>query len=370
MGGGGGTSGKVNYPDYMKDQMYRWMGGVTPYASVTALKDASVSKKIETALTSAGKAFDSDTDFTGTANNTGEFNNYATNFRMNRAFSPNADSLFGLLKAKTDAYETTAGNRLANNITDWKSIVDFTFAEVLSSFKTDTISLDVTENDIKRMKDELADILEGSGFDSILTLYNNKVDSLQTTLDTKHYTFTEQSHTVGIAYELGDAFFNNKKAIVKNRYKADNKEIFYSLALQNLITTYSEHKSNNIKANNISHIESVTGLVKFLMNSRREILESRNLKFIGDKVMAGGMQTFYQEQNDIEINKYRWDMEIFQNGANMLASIGAGTRVPGKPSKTQSAIGGALSGAAIGAQVGGPIGAGIGAVVGGLSGLF
>jgi hypothetical protein len=69
----------------------------------------------------------------------------------------------------------------------------------------------------------------------------------------------------------------------------------------------------------------------------------------------------------------RWDLETFQYGANLLASIGGGTVVPqapNGPSTGQSIIGGALSGAAVGANVGGGNGwiTGGGALIGGLLG--
>ena len=63
----------------------------------------------------------------------------------------------------------------------------------------------------------------------------------------------------------------------------------------------------------------------------------------------------------------RWDLETYQYGANLLASIGGGAASTGgskeRPSKAQSALGGAVSGAAAGASFG-PWGAAAGAVIG------
>ena len=81
-----------------------------------------------------------------------------------------------------------------------------------------------------------------------------------------------------------------------------------------------------------------------------------------------------QSDTDDEIDKSDalWDLEVFQYGANLLASIGGGTAInnPNKPSTAQSMIGGAMSGAAAGAMVGGPKGAIIGGVLGAASGLL
>ncbi len=81
-------------------------------------------------------------------------------------------------------------------------------------------------------------------------------------------------------------------------------------------------------------------------------------------------------ENSISVKDGRWDIETFQYGANLLASIGGGTVVPRQdngPSTAQSAIGGALGGAAIGSSITGNSGWGalggtlIGGLLGGLS---
>jgi hypothetical protein len=73
----------------------------------------------------------------------------------------------------------------------------------------------------------------------------------------------------------------------------------------------------------------------------------------------------------------KWDLEVFQHGANALAGIGGGTAATSssqkQPSTVQSALAGALSGAVMGAQVGGlvggPPGAGAGAAAGAVIGI-
>jgi hypothetical protein len=60
------------------------------------------------------------------------------------------------------------------------------------------------------------------------------------------------------------------------------------------------------------------------------------------------------EQLEIDAHDRTWDLEVYQYGANLIASIsgGIGPKGPKGPSKATSAIGGALSGAAAGATVG------------------
>jgi hypothetical protein len=80
---------------------------------------------------------------------------------------------------------------------------------------------------------------------------------------------------------------------------------------------------------------------------------------------------------EIDEKDAKWDLEVFQYGANLLASIGGGTVGTQKPSTAQSVLGGALSGAAAGAMAGSTMagvgaipGAGIGAVLGAATALL
>ena len=83
-----------------------------------------------------------------------------------------------------------------------------------------------------------------------------------------------------------------------------------------------------------------------------------------------------QATNNMEMlsNRYRWDLENFQYGANMLGAISGGTTGVGagggKTNKVASALGGALSGAAAGAMIGGVPGALIGGALGLGASLF
>ena len=103
-------------------------------------------------------------------------------------------------------------------------------------------------------------------------------------------------------------------------------------------------------------------------------IEAKRLRIVAEKEQK-------DSNNEISVDDGRWDLETFQYGANLLASIGGGTMVPKNSNKgmssAQSAIGGALGGAAAGAAAGsmaGPGGAGIvaliGGVVGGLGGIL
>jgi len=128
---------------------------------------------------------------------------------------------------------------------------------------------------------------------------------------------------------------------------------------------------------------------KFLANLRYKFASDDALRLIGMKLQYqqsltqmgienGRIKIVAKSEEEIQNTKYdeadaKWDLEVFQFGSNVLASIsGAAHYVPDKAAtnKTQSAIGGALSGAGMGFMVGGPMGAAIGGAIGLAGGLL
>lgn len=85
----------------------------------------------------------------------------------------------------------------------------------------------------------------------------------------------------------------------------------------------------------------------------------------------------YERNLEYDFKSANWDIELFQKGSNVLSAVtGSVVSDAGKPSKTQSVLGGMAAGAALGAEIGTAvpgtygtaIGAGVGAVVGGVAG--
>lgn len=108
-------------------------------------------------------------------------------------------------------------------------------------------------------------------------------------------------------------------------------------------------------------LEAERALMQFKIETQRVNIDARRTR----------------EETDLEIDSASvlWDLNTFQYGANVMASIGSGSAQPMQkgPTKTQAAVGGALAGAATGAVLvpANPLlGAGIGAAIGGIGGLI
>ncbi len=94
------------------------------------------------------------------------------------------------------------------------------------------------------------------------------------------------------------------------------------------------------------------------------VIEAYRIKMVAKKE---------ENAEDISIDEAdaKWDLEVFQHGANVLAGIGGGVSGTDKrPSLAQSVIGGAMSGAAAGSLIAPGIGTVIGGLLGAASGLL
>jgi len=161
---------------------------------------------------------------------------------------------------------------------------------------------------------------------------------------------------VSSAFPIGEAIIEAFQARDVAKYTSTLRIGFGDKRLQ------AVEQMMNLMARRIGWEESYT----------RMLVEANRIKIVAKKE---------QTEGDAEIDEKdaKWDLEVFQSGGNLMASIGGGTVVPNMAGKNKaaSAIGGAMAGAAggamIGAQMGsagGPYGAAIGAVIGAAAGLL
>jgi len=118
-----------------------------------------------------------------------------------------------------------------------------------------------------------------------------------------------------------------------------------------------------IRASTEVMIGTLMKRVEFEQSVAHYTIEANRLGIIGFKE---------QDEKDLVITDMdaRWDMDVYQYGANLLAGISGASNRPGgqaEMSRGQSAMQGVAAGASVG-SVGGPYGAAIGAVIGGIYG--
>lgn len=161
---------------------------------------------------------------------------------------------------------------------------------------------------------------------------------------------------VSSAFPIGEAIIEAFQARDVNKYAASLRTTLGDKRLQ------AVDQMMNLMARRIGWEENYTRL----------LIESKRIKIVAKK-----------EQTDqdavIDDADAKWDLEVFQYGGNLMASIGGGTAIPNMAKKNVglSTIGGGISGAVSGASIGasygssgGYIGAAVGAVVGAAAGFL
>ena len=290
--GGGGGSGKVDYPDYMKTQHETWLGDIATAIS-TAVAGGS--------------------PFAGDA-----------------AYDPGNE-----LQDMMD--EVCWFNDLVHNLdweADWQTAAD-------------------------DAKAKIDDIVDPTYMNSAVTAYSNQLaDDIANEVIPKFESgMLDVNAVYSSAFVVGEAIIYARKDKEVAKYSGDLGLKFH-----------------------IQRNEMITSAIGTLMDNLHQLVSaaqaSAHYAVEGNRISIVAEKEKVDQDLLIEDKDARWDMDVYQYGANMLASIGGGTASPGgmEGSKGQSALGGALSGAASGGMagymLGGPAGAAVGAGVGGFLGLI
>lgn len=278
--GGGGSSGQVDFPAYMKRIHEDWMDDTGTDTIESSVTDA-MNSALGSSPFASSAAYDPDTDLTS-------MTGYVTDFK----------TLVDLLSSGTTL------DTLVSNILD-----DTNITAQAAAFDDD-LSDQLDANVYPRFEAGMRDI--------------NSVMS--------------SAFVIGRAVIEDGRVRESAKFLAGLRYKASGDDALRLIALK---LQYQQ---------TLTQFGVETGRIKIVAKTEEEI---QNTKY---------------DESDA-----KWDMEVFQYGSNVLASIsGAAHYVPDKAAsnKMQSAIGGALSGGAAGGMMGGPWGAGIGAVLGAAGGLL
>ena len=288
--GGGGASGEVDYPDYMKTQHETWL--------------ASMATHISTAV-AGGSPFGADVAYDPTTK------------------VGNMDAAVCALNTIVDALDDKV---------DWAARVDTAVAKIDSAIIDDTY----LNADIVAYQNVLDD-----------SITNKVLPDFQTGMRDVNAVYSS-------AFVMGEA-------------------LVYGMRDRDVAKYGSELR---LKMNS-QRVEAIKASVENMMSNlqQRVEMEKQVCHYTMEANRIGIVAFKEQIEQDLSITDMdaRWDMDVYQYGANMLAAIGGGTGRTGggvSTSKTQSALSGAVSGAAVGSAVLPGIGTAVGAVVGGVAGYL
>lgn len=335
--GGGGSSGAVDYPAYMKTRHETWLSEIA-----TDITIAQSANPYSTAV-----AYDPDCVLA------------ASNFVISQfydlvvAIDPVVD-----WAANFDIAEAKFHEQVITTITDYafSSIFDYAHvADLISSFQSDLEAR--RDNDFK-------------------PAYKVGMQNVNAVMSS--------------AFTIGDALITAQVARDVANFSADlnfkNEEKL--LQYEQVQAEENTAHNRNVIARNQLEISQAVSKGQFGVSGSQAIssLLSTQLQFgvaISNLTTDANRIKIVSKQEETDKNlKYDrqdavWDLEMYQYGSNVMASIaGTALKQESEVSTGASVLGGALTGAAVGAAIG-PVGAlsggavaGIGAAIGGLGGLF
>lgn len=360
--GGGGSTGQVDFPDYMEDVHKDWLGHVlgsptTIGTDLIAVMDAAL---ISNPL--AGLTYDP----------------YTTEIAE-------VKSEYGLYNASVDALG-------AEN--DWDSIVDNAVAKVdqagvLQEVDIDTLIANVKINTSAVLEDVVKASLETLDDNVLLDAVEQFIRTRQRDRARLRTRYKAAMSNLGAerssAYALGLALleidFERETGEFQQRLELQT----YQQGLQVYVQMFVHEISSRIRLELINKesrdrmllqgVQQTLQYKQFVFQLKQGLVqllqEIHRISFVMD-------QEYISSTAELDWKHDSWDFEVYNNGIAVLGGIGGGQFVPNSPSKAASTLGGALQGAGTGAAVGTAIapgvgtaiGAGVGAIAGGLAGLF
>lgn len=335
--GGGGSSGKVDYPTYIKHIHADWLAAISDPAAPTVHDTISVSMTETMDLALATNPFstllvyDPDTVLA------------TVDAQVAAVVALSLGTLYGSYDRKIiGATETNL-----NIATDYAALVTAVKAAIdLELYSTTEVDADITA---------FSDLLDDQIDSTVLPRFRRGMQDINAVMTSAYVigaALIEEGRTKEVAkYGTGLRLQNYSQ---RNQFVATSALQLIQTKLQAL--TSDGDLAYRMAVSDMEFQRAVTAIMADAVRTRivakKEELDS---------------------ELELEEKEAKWKLEVFQFGANLLAGVAGGSSqmVP-KQNKIASALGGALSGAAAGMAMSGgnPIGGAIGAGVGLLGGLF
>lgn len=318
--GGGSSSGSVEYMDYMVEHHNRWLN---------QLENNIISAKVG-------------------------------NSPFAELVSPDPDSNLAAMWSAVCTLETAVD---AISVTgSFSTMVALAMTKVDAAFDAPTF-VNSTPAAASAISDSVA---------AWTAIYNEEVDNV--TIPKFRGGMRDIGAVMSSAFVLGEAYLDASRDRDIANYQAELRMKTFLLADELNSREAMAENEFNLKIE-LSKADAILKTADSLLTKQIAVLEYRKIiahyAIEAKRLAIAALNE--QATNDtkfIDMDS-RWDFDIYQYGANMLAAISGGVATPPQRSQGMSALGGALSGAASGAMVGssfGPYGTAIGAGVGAIAG--
>lgn len=352
---GGGTSGKVDFPEHMKELHKDWMGYASSGADTPV--DTDLIQVMNTALGTSGNPW----DVTLT--------------------DPSTD--LGEVDTRYDAYETEV-NALDEQA-DWTSIIDnavtkIDSAGVLKDVDVDTIATAArtgATNGVSDAIESAVDAIDGNIIRNAVVNYQRRANiQKERNINRFSATMADINAVNSSAYMFGLAIIEAQHLQDVDQFQSQLEVQTYDRMIQNYVQFFQSELQSRLRADLIEKqsrdrlLSEATQIMVQMLSSRIQSYSDSVAKLAETKrIKTVATQEHELADADLNYKFSQWDFEVFQHASNVLGSIsGAAAKMPAQPSTVGSVLGGAMGGASAGAAFG-PVGAGVGAVLGGASAL-
>lgn len=353
---GGGTSGKVEYPQHVTEVHKDWLG----YAGSGA-GDPITTNLIEVMdqkLGLGGNPYES-VSYGDPTTDIEEFEDEITEFKTK------VDGL----NAETD-FDSVVDNAVAK-IDEAGILKDIDKDPIISAAQSDA-----TDELSEAIKQAIANI-DDSVIEDLVEEFSKRSD-FQRARSVRRFSgqMSDINAVQSSAFIFGMALIESEHVKNVNEFNKEISAQHYQQHIQSHIELYKTRLSQDLEVelrSKLSRDQILANSVQLTLNMlsqnvsfkqalAQSLIESKRIKFVMDS-------EFTAQEADMDAKEEEWDLRVYEFGAAILGAPGGGTRMPEKPSKAGSAIGGALSGAVSGAPLG-PSGMIAGAALGGLAGLL
>lgn len=357
-GGGGSTSGAIDFPEHMKDVHMNWLGvnsGTGLNVPITA--GNSLNDLINNAL---------------------DNNPYAS------ATLSTPDASVNAIKNEITALKNSIGNIDAK--TDWKGFLDHADSalresNVLKNIDVTTILENARVNANLTTEQAVSAALatiNSSVIKDARKAFENRSDRTRIrSINRFSGGMLDINAVNGSAFILGMALIEAQHIESVNEFDTNLSTEMYTRGLQVFAQTFnselsariqSELENKRYNASIISQsIQSMTSTMLKRIDFEQAVL---SILYETERFNVVATQEYETSDIDIDVKYANWGFDNYIKASNVLASIsGASAVLPEKPNRVSSALGGALGGASAGSALG-PPGMAAGAILGGVAGLL
>lgn len=346
---GGGSSGRIDFPQHMKDIHQDWMG----YSGSASPVDTDMIQIMNNALGTGGNPFENVT-------------------------LTDPDSDMTEVETRYDAFETEV-NALDEEA-DWNSIIDAAVSKIDSAGVLEEIDVNAiataartgAQNGMNDAIESAVDAIDGNLIKNAVVQYQRRSNiQKERSISRFSTTMADVNAVNSSAYMFGLAVLEAQHLQDVDQFQSQLEVQTYDRMIQNYVQFFSTELEARLRADLTEKqsrdqilSKSVQVMVNMLSGRIQSYANSAQLLNEVKKTRIAAVQDYELGDADLNYKFSTWDFEVFQNASNVFGAIhGSAGKIPAQPSKASSAISGALGGASAGAALG-PWGAVAGGVLG------